>query len=55
MIEGTRQAVKASSCHRPGVKSRASTKFIERTGKHPDRWDLVKELNHTITKGHGIR
>jgi hypothetical protein len=22
--------VKASSCHRPGVKSKASTKFIER-------------------------
>jgi hypothetical protein len=26
-----------------GVKSKASTKFIERIAKHPDRWDLVKK------------
>jgi hypothetical protein len=26
----------------PGVKSKASTKFIERIAKHPDRWDLEK-------------
>jgi hypothetical protein len=25
-----------------GVKSKASTKFIERIAKHPDGWDLVK-------------
>jgi hypothetical protein len=29
----------------PGVKSKASTKFIERTAKLPDGWDLVKELS----------
>jgi hypothetical protein len=29
----------------PGVKSKASTKFIERTAKHTDGWDLVKELS----------
>jgi hypothetical protein len=28
----------------PTVKSKASTKFIERTAKLPDGWDLVKEL-----------
>jgi hypothetical protein len=27
---------------RPGVKSKASTKFIERTAKLPDGWNLVK-------------
>jgi hypothetical protein len=26
----------------PGVKSKASTKFIERIAKHPDGWGLVK-------------
>jgi hypothetical protein len=46
--------VKASSYHRPGVKSKARTKFIERIAKHPDGWDLVKELNHRITKVHEI-
>jgi hypothetical protein len=29
---------------RPGVKSKASTKFIERTAKLPGGWDLVKAL-----------
>jgi hypothetical protein len=29
---------------RPGVKNKANTKCIERTAKHPNRWDLVKEL-----------
>jgi hypothetical protein len=29
-----------------GVKSKASTKFTKRTAKHPDGWDLVKELSH---------
>jgi uncharacterized protein YbdZ (MbtH family) len=28
-----------------GVKSKASTKFIERTAELPDGWDLVKELS----------
>jgi hypothetical protein len=46
--------VKASSCHRPGVKSKASTKFIERIAKHPNGWDLVKGPNHGITKAHEI-
>jgi hypothetical protein len=27
------------------LKVKASTKFIERIAKHPDRWDLVKELS----------
>jgi hypothetical protein len=26
----------------PGVKSKASTKFIEKIAKYPDGWDLVK-------------
>jgi hypothetical protein len=26
----------------PGVKSKASMKFIESITKHPDGWDLVK-------------
>jgi hypothetical protein len=45
MTEGTDKQlkIKAISCHRPGVKSKASTKSIERIGKHPDGWDLVKE------------
>jgi hypothetical protein len=47
--------VKAISCHRPGVKSKASTKFIERKGKHPDRWDLVKELDAKMVKVHEIQ
>jgi hypothetical protein len=29
----------------PGVKSKASTKFIKRIAKHPDGWDLVKQLS----------
>jgi hypothetical protein len=40
----------ASSCHRPGVKSKASTKFFERIAKHPDRWDLVKELSQRMAE-----
>jgi hypothetical protein len=35
---------------RPGVKSKASTKFIERITKNPDAWDLVKELNCRIAE-----
>jgi hypothetical protein len=35
---------------RPGVKSKAGTKFIERIAKHPDRWNLVKELSQTVAK-----
>jgi hypothetical protein len=35
MIEDTKQA----------VKSKASIKFMERTAKLPDGWDLVKELS----------
>jgi hypothetical protein len=42
--------VKASSCHRPVVKSKASTKFTERIPKHPNGWDLVKKLSPGITK-----
>jgi hypothetical protein len=46
MTEGARQAVKrADLCHRPRVMSKARTKFIERIRKHPDGWDLVKELS----------
>jgi hypothetical protein len=37
-----------------GVKSKASTKFIERRAKHPDGWDLVKELNCRIADVHEI-
>jgi hypothetical protein len=40
--------VKASSFHRPGVKSKVRTKFIERIAKHPDRWGLVKELSQRM-------
>jgi hypothetical protein len=29
----------------PGVKSKANTKFTERIAKHPDRWDLMKEVS----------
>jgi hypothetical protein len=52
MIEGTRQqlGVTASSSNRPGVKSKASTKFIERIAKHPDGWDLVKELSQRMVE-----
>jgi hypothetical protein len=32
----------------PGVKSKTSTKFIERTAKLPDRWDLAKELSQKM-------
>jgi hypothetical protein len=34
----------------PGVKSKASTKFIERTAKRPDSWDLVKELSQAMSE-----
>jgi hypothetical protein len=47
--------VKASSCHRPGIKSRASITFIERIGKHLDGWDLVKEVNQRMAEIHGIK
>jgi hypothetical protein len=35
---------------RPGVKCKASTKFIERIAKHPGGWDLMKEVNQRIAK-----
>jgi hypothetical protein len=35
---------------RPGVKSKASTMFTERTAKHPDVWDLVKELSQRMAE-----
>jgi hypothetical protein len=35
---------------RPGFKSKVSTKFIERTVIHPDRWDLVKGLSQTMAE-----
>jgi hypothetical protein len=34
----------------PGVKSKASTKFIERIAKLPDGWDLVKELSQRMAE-----
>jgi hypothetical protein len=55
MIESTGQAEELQQVHtRLGVKSKASTKFIERRTKHPNEWDLVKELRHGITKVHEI-
>jgi hypothetical protein len=42
--------VKASSRHRPGVKSKTSIKFIERLAQHPDGCDLVKELSQTMAE-----
>jgi hypothetical protein len=42
MMMDEQLGVKASSHHRPGIKSKISTKFIERIQKHLDRWDLVK-------------
>jgi hypothetical protein len=33
---------------RPGVK--ASTKFTERIAKHPEGWDLVKELSQRMAE-----
>jgi hypothetical protein len=38
----------------PGVKSKAGTKFIERRIKHPDGWDLVKELSLRIAEVYGV-
>jgi hypothetical protein len=35
---------------RLGVKSKASTKFIERVGKHPDGWNLLKELSQRMAE-----
>jgi hypothetical protein len=46
--------VKANLHHRPGVKSKASKKFIERTAKHPDGWDLVKDLSQSMAEVHEI-
>jgi TusA-related sulfurtransferase len=46
--------VKASSCPRPVVKSKERIKFIERIGKHPDGWDLVKELSQQMTEVHEV-
>jgi hypothetical protein len=34
----------------PGVKSKTSTKFIERTANHHDGWDLVEELSQRKTE-----
>jgi hypothetical protein len=48
-------SVKATSHHRPGVKSKASTKFIERLTKHPDRGDSVKELSQRMAEVHEIK
>jgi hypothetical protein len=41
---------KANLHHRPGVKSKARTKFIERIGKHPDTWELVKGLSQRMAE-----
>jgi hypothetical protein len=32
------------------LKVKASTKFIERIAKHPNGWDLVKELSYRIAE-----
>jgi hypothetical protein len=32
------------------LRVKASTKFIERIAKHPDRWDFVKGLSQTIAE-----
>jgi hypothetical protein len=42
--------VKASSHHRPGVKSEARAKFIERIRKHLVRWSLRKELSQKMAE-----
>jgi hypothetical protein len=34
----------------PGVKTKASTTFIERTAKLPDGWDLVEELSQRMAE-----
>jgi hypothetical protein len=47
--------VKTNLCHRPGVKSKASTKFIERRVKPLDRWDFVKELNQRMAEVYEIK
>jgi hypothetical protein len=47
--------VKANSYYRPGVKSKASRKFIERIAKHPNGWDLVKELSQRMAEFHDIK
>jgi hypothetical protein len=47
--------VKASLCHRPGVERRSSIEFIEKIGKHPDGWELVKELNQRMAEVHEIK
>jgi hypothetical protein len=47
--------VKENLCHRPGIKSKARTKFVKRIGKHPDRWDLVKELSQQMAEIHEIK
>jgi hypothetical protein len=49
MKEGGRLAgVEGSSHHRIGGKRKGSTKLIERLAKHPDGWDLVKELSQIM-------
>jgi hypothetical protein len=30
------------------LRVKASTKFIEKIAKHPEGWDLVKELSQTM-------
>jgi hypothetical protein len=35
---------------RPGVESKASTKFIERIAKHPNGWDFVKGLSQIMAE-----
>jgi hypothetical protein len=32
------------------LRVQASTKFIEKIAKHPDKWDLVKELTRRIAE-----
>jgi hypothetical protein len=47
--------IKANLCHRPGVDSKARRKFIERIAKHPDGWDVVKELSQRKDEVHEIK
>jgi hypothetical protein len=47
--------VKANLHHNPGVKSKASTKFIERIAKYPSGWDLVKGLRQRMAEGYEIK
>jgi hypothetical protein len=44
------EAIKSQSKFTPQSRSKgkASTEFIERITKHPNGWDLMKELSHRM-------